>query len=151
MADDFGDDHGERKRFAVHVTQASNTFSRCGSELKRNPEGGAVEIGRLAYSAMNNVANNRFGEVLPAALIAADPSMSPDRADGRQLVKARCWGFAVTALILFLLAKIGVAAEVNVFVAAIFPLVVYLVLAYQYGLNGANRIMRNIISMFTPG
>lgn len=72
--------------------------------------------------------------------------------DGRRLATACLWAAAIVTASFVALSPLGAPVELLVPLAVVaFPVMVYTLLAFQYGLSEATRLTRSIGGFFSAG
>ncbi|MEU1185956.1 hypothetical protein ABZ464_51780 [Streptomyces sp. NPDC005820] len=148
-AADFGNRRTLRRALAMHLNRVDATFIRAADQLASDREASARKLAELAALAANNIAAGRFTAVLPPTALAEEAPVEPDRLDGRRLATACLWAAIVTASFLSL-SPLGAPVELLVPLALVwFPVLVYTLLAFRYGLSEATRLTRSIGGFFS--
>ncbi|MEV0537992.1 hypothetical protein [Kitasatospora sp. NPDC050463] len=134
-----------------HIERVQGTLGLAADDLLVNRREAAQKLGVLAATITNNLAHDRFTDLLPEASLPPMAALEPDRLDGRRLMKAcRLAGILVFALAAAL-GQSGVDATILVPAGlAVWPVVSFLLLCHRHGLAEATRLIRSIRSLL-PG
>ncbi|MEU2624594.1 hypothetical protein ABZ642_41880 [Streptomyces sp. NPDC007157] len=149
-ASDFGNRRTLRRELIKHLDRVSVTFSLAANQLASDRESAARALGELAAHTANGIAAGRFAVVLPADKLAQDSPLEPDRLDGRRLGIASIYAAVALTVFFLALSPMGAPAALVVSLALVmFPLLVYTLLAFRYGLSEATRLTRSIGGFFS--
>ncbi|MFD4905219.1 hypothetical protein [Kitasatospora purpeofusca] len=134
-----------------HIERVEAALGRAADDLLVDRRAAARKLGVLAASISNNLAHDRFTDLLPEDALPPAAALEPDRLDGSRLMKAcRLAGILVFALAAAL-GRSGVEAVILVPAAiAIWPVFSFLLLGHRHGLAEATRLIRSIRSLL-PG
>lgn len=149
-AKDFGNRRALRSALAAHLNRVDAAFIETADRLAADRVTAARNLAELAALAANNIADGRFTTVLPDEYLDEKAPMEPDRLDGRRL-GAACLSAAVGVTVSFyLLSPLGASVELLIPLALVaFPVLVYALLAFRYGLSEATRLTRSIGGFFS--
>lgn len=149
-AADFGKRRALRAALAAHLNRVDAAFLEAADQLAGDREASAKKLAELATVATNNIAAGHFTAVLPPGALAEDAPLEPDRLDGRRLATACLWAAAILTASFLALSPFGAPVELLVPVALVgFPVLVYTLLAFRYGLSEATRLTRSIGGFFS--
>ncbi|MGW2540429.1 hypothetical protein ACWC5I_06020 [Kitasatospora sp. NPDC001574] len=131
-----------------HIERVEAALGLAADDLLVDRRAAARKLGTLAATISNNLAHDRFTDLLPEATLPPAAALEPDRLDGRRLMKAcRLAGILVFALAAAL-GRSGVEAVILVPAAiAIWPVFSFLLLGHRHGLAEATRLIRSIRSL----
>ncbi|SEF18975.1 hypothetical protein, partial [Streptomyces sp. Ag109_O5-10] len=147
---DFGNRQALRSNLVDHVNQVDATFGKVANQLVSDRESSARKLGELAALGANSIAVGRFAAILPAEELAVDAPLEPDQLDGRRLAKACLWSVASVTTFFLALSLLGAPSALLLPMAMIaFIVLVYGILAFQYGLLEASRLTRSIGGFFS--
>lgn len=148
----FGTGKGLKADANRHIERVQAALGLAADDLLVNRREAAERLGVLAATITNNLAHDRFTNLLSEADLPATTVLEPDRLDGRRLMKA-C---RITGILVFVLAaamgQFGVEAVILVPAAlAVWPVFSFLLLCHRHGLAEAARLIRSIRSLLPGG
>lgn len=149
-AKDFGNRRRLRSTLSMHLNRVDAAFIETADRLAADREIAARKLADLAVLAATNIADGRFTTVLPDECLEEEVPLEPDRLDGRRL-GAACMSAAVSVTVSFyVLSPLGAPAELLIPLAVVaFPVLVYTLLAFRFGLSEATRLTRSLGGFFS--
>ncbi|MGQ4482664.1 hypothetical protein [Streptomyces sp. SAS_276] len=151
-ASDFGSRRAFRRELTTHLNRVDAAFIEAADQLAADRTTAARRLAELGALASNNIANGRFTAVLPAEALADEVSLEPDRLDGRRLATACLFAAVIVIFTFVVLSPLGAPVELLVPLAVVaFPVLVYTLIAFRYGLSEATRLTRSIGGFFSAG
>ncbi|MFF2631160.1 hypothetical protein ACFVUN_36020 [Kitasatospora griseola] len=133
----------------VHAERVQTAVALAADDLLVNRHAAATRLGVLAASITNNLAHERFAELVPEADLPAAAPLEPDRLDGRRLMKACRRGALWVLVLLVALWWSGAGPELVIPSGVVLWLPVsFLVLCNRHGLGEASRLIRGIKALF---
>ncbi|WP_159045134.1 hypothetical protein [Streptomyces sp. NRRL F-5122] len=139
-----------REELIEHLDRVDTTFAEAADQLVADREAAARRLAALASTAANSIAAGKFASVLPEGDLAAKAVLEPDRLDGRRLGRACLWAVLAVIVSSALLSPLGAPVELLLPLATLaFIVLVYVLLAFWYGLGEATRLTKSIASFFS--
>lgn len=149
-AKDFGNRRALRSALATHLNRVDAAFIDTADRLAEDRETAARKLADLAVLAATNIADGRFTTVLPEEFLKEEVPLEPDRLDGRRLGAACLSAAAGVTVAFYVLSPLGAPVELLIPLAVVaFPVLVYALLAFRYGLSEATRLTRSIGGFFS--
>ncbi|MFF8775265.1 hypothetical protein [Kitasatospora sp. NPDC015120] len=102
----------------------------------------------MAATITNNLARDRFTDLLPEDTLPPAAALEPDRLDGKRLMKASRLAGILAFALAAALGQSGVEAVILVPAAlTVWPVFSFLLLCHRHGLAEATRLIRSIRSL----